>query len=109
MLDVMESLTRESVICDFSIAARGVERFEGIADRCRRAASEFREMTGGNFQAKVSACGVSFEVEAFPSTGNISFRGTYNRYLGDVRGALGYILTGARPSALNSLRRAAGF
>ena len=93
LLHILDLATKESVTCEFSIAAKRVRQFESMKERCRKLSSEFRETAEGNFRAKISLGNVSLEVDAFRSTGDLSLRGTYNKYVGDIRRALNSLLS----------------
>jgi hypothetical protein len=99
---VMDIATRESVTCEFSIAARGVEDFSAVRQVCQSSAPGFSYTPDGNFHASIRLRGVPLDVDAFPSTGNLAVKGTYNRFIGDIRGALRFLLTGRSPSLIDS-------
>ena len=99
---VMDIATRESVTCEFSIAARGVEDFSVVRKVCQSLAPDFSYTPDGNFHASIRLKGVPLDVDAFPSTGNLAMKGTYNRFVGDIRGALRLLLTGHSPSLIDS-------
>lgn len=91
---LMDIATKESVTCDFSIAARGVANTDQLRRVCRSSAREFSETADGNFRAKLTLHGVSLEVDAYARTGNVSIRGTHNRFLGDIGKAIDSLLAG---------------
>lgn len=99
---VMDIATRESVICEFSIAARGLVDFNVIRKVCQSSAPNFTYTPDGNFHASIKLKGVPLDVDAFPSTGNLAVKGTYNRFVGDIRGALHFLLTGRSHSLIDS-------
>jgi len=92
LLGILDLATKESVTCEFSIAVKGVRQFESMRERCRKLSPEFRETVEGNFRAEINLGSVSLEVDAFRSTGNLSLKGTYNRYVGDIRRLLSSLL-----------------
>jgi hypothetical protein len=99
---VMHMATRESVTCEFSIAARGQLDFSIIRKVCQSSAANLSDTRDGNFHASIRLKGVPLDVDAFPSTGNLAVKGTYNRFVGDIRGALRFLLTGRSPSLIDS-------
>ena len=100
---IMDVATRESVTCDFSIAARGLRDFTTIKKMCQTYARNFSSTSDGNFHASVKMKGVPFDVDAFPLTGNLAVRGTYNRFVGDIGGAIRLLLAGRSPSLVDSI------
>lgn len=98
---VMDIATRESVTCEFSMAARGLKDFDRIRRVCQSSASSFSDTPDGNFHASTKLKGIPLEVDAFPSTGNLAVKGTYNRFVGDIKGAIRSLLTGRSPSLVD--------
>jgi hypothetical protein len=98
---VMDMATSESVTCEFSIAARGLVDFSVVRKVCQSSAPNFSDTRDGNFHANLRLKGVPLNVDAFPSTGNLAVKGTYNRFVGDIRGALRLLLTGRSPSLID--------
>jgi len=100
---IVDLATRESVTCEFSIAARGLEDFTAIRKSCQTIALDFSSTPDGNFHATVKLRGVQFDVNAFTSTGNLALKGTYNRFVGDIKRAIRLLLTGRNPSLIDRI------
>jgi len=105
VVSILRTSTAEVVTCEFSVSIRGSLDIEHVKRTCRSSGTGFSETAEGNFSAAVTLLGVHFTVNAYPVANSISIRGTYNRYLGDIGGAMESLLSSRRPSLLDALRK----